>query len=93
MSGGVNYSKWDKMDYGSSSDDENEGMESEAQPRVTTLDGPSSVTFGGGADTVTAQSGTSGGDSSMFAQAAKVQQSKKSVARRRMDVQRKQYRR
>jgi len=42
MSGGINYSKWDKMDYGS--DDESSGAE-EDTPSVTKLDEPSAVTF------------------------------------------------
>lgn len=43
MSGGINYSKWDKMDYGS--DDESSGAEEEDTPKVTRLDAPSAVTF------------------------------------------------
>ena len=53
--GGIDYSKWDKMDYGASSDEE-EGSSAElsaggeeepagaGRPRVTRLDGPSRVT-------------------------------------------------
>ena len=40
----VDYSKWDKMDFSDSSDDEEEGSK---VPRVTALDQGSKVTFGG----------------------------------------------
>ena len=47
--GGIDYSKWDHLDEYSDDDDGNgDGVvESNASPRVTRLDAPSSVTFGG----------------------------------------------
>lgn len=42
-SSGIDYSKWDKMDYGDSSD-ESANEEEPGRPRVTRLDGPSKVT-------------------------------------------------
>eukprot|EP00980_Cylindrotheca_fusiformis_P022852 scaffold9846_cov122-Cylindrotheca_fusiformis.AAC.5 len=49
MPGGIDYSKWDHLDeYSEDEDDHND----EGQPRVTRLDGPSEVTFGGGSATV-----------------------------------------
>uniref|UniRef100_A0A7S2U7D3 Uncharacterized protein n=1 Tax=Attheya septentrionalis TaxID=420275 RepID=A0A7S2U7D3_9STRA len=45
MSKGIDYSKWDHLDYGSSSDeDDNDEAPSGQQPRVTRLDTPSRVT-------------------------------------------------
>ena len=46
MPGGIDYSKWDNLDEYSSSDDD-EQDESSKNVRVTQLDGPSQVTFGG----------------------------------------------
>lgn len=40
----IDYSKWDNLDVSSSSEDEDDAPK---QPRVTRLDAPSSVTFGG----------------------------------------------
>ncbi|KAG7358326.1 hypothetical protein IV203_014914 [Nitzschia inconspicua] len=44
----IDYSKWDHID--DSDDDESETNETSAVPRVTRLDAPSQVTFGGGGD-------------------------------------------
>ena len=46
----VNYDKWDKLEV---SDDESDGYgKSDRRVGVTKLDGPSKVTFGGGASDV-----------------------------------------
>mmetsp|Transcript_77710 Transcript_77710/g.116874 ORF Transcript_77710/g.116874 Transcript_77710/m.116874 type:complete len:263 (+) Transcript_77710:47-835(+) len=47
MPGGIDYSKWDNLDEYSDDDDEAEGASGDQAPRVTRLDAPSSVTFGG----------------------------------------------
>jgi hypothetical protein len=46
MQGGMDYSKWDHLDEYSDDDDQDIG--DQTAPRVTRLDGPSQVTFGGG---------------------------------------------
>lgn len=48
----IDYSKWDNLEVSSSSEDEDDAP----QPRVTRLDAPSSVTFGGKDGTVSAAS-------------------------------------
>ena len=54
----IDYSKWDNLDEYSDDDDEvNE--DSSSTPRVTRLDAPSRVTFGGGLATAESQSSTS----------------------------------
>jgi hypothetical protein len=50
----IDYSKWDNLDCSSSSEDEN-GDAGNGPARVTKLDGPSQVTFGGGLDRSTMQ--------------------------------------
>jgi hypothetical protein len=45
MQGGIDYSKWDHLDEYSDDDDQDIG--DQTAPRVTRLDGPSQVTFGG----------------------------------------------
>jgi len=48
----IDYSKWDNLEISSSSEDEDDAP----QPRVTRLDTPSSVTFGGKGGTISATS-------------------------------------
>jgi hypothetical protein len=59
MSGGnIDYSKWDHLDE-YSSDDEDHGEQANETPRVTRLDAPSRVTFGGGEAAVNPQQSVS----------------------------------
>ena len=46
MSRGIDYSKWDKMDFSDNEDDNDEKGYDHNTPRVTRLDQPSTVTFG-----------------------------------------------
>ncbi len=50
----IDYSKWDKLDVSSSSEDEDD----RATPRVTRLDAPTSVTFGGKDGSISAAAAT-----------------------------------
>mmetsp|Transcript_19408 Transcript_19408/g.45144 ORF Transcript_19408/g.45144 Transcript_19408/m.45144 type:complete len:328 (-) Transcript_19408:485-1468(-) len=58
----IDYSKWDDLEVSSSSDEEEDGLEvgddrsrlSPGRPRVTRLDAPSSVTFGGPGGSISA---------------------------------------
>ena len=43
----IDYSKWDNLDEYSDSDDDDDEQQQDNAPRVTRLDGPSQVTFGG----------------------------------------------
>jgi hypothetical protein len=53
MPGGIDYSKWDNLnEYSDNDDDVEEDTYGGQTPRVTRLDAPSSVTFGGGTETI-----------------------------------------
>lgn len=60
----IDYSKWDHLDEYDDDDDGDESVDGGPTPQVTRLDGPSTVTFGGGGTTSIAPSSVSIGPSS-----------------------------